>query len=81
MSASEQFAAAEERLNKGLLDYWYPVLPSWGLHGTPVGITRLSQNIVLWRGPSGAVHACEDRCPHRGARLSLGWNLGDRVAC
>jgi phenylpropionate dioxygenase-like ring-hydroxylating dioxygenase large terminal subunit len=21
-----------------------------------------------------AVHALEDRCPHRGARLSLGWN-------
>jgi phenylpropionate dioxygenase-like ring-hydroxylating dioxygenase large terminal subunit len=27
------------------------------------------------------VHALEDRCPHRGARLSLGWNLGNRVAC
>ena len=27
------------------------------------------------------MHALEDRCPHRGARLSLGWNLGERVAC
>ena len=27
------------------------------------------------------MHAVEDRCPHRGARLSLGWNLGDRLAC
>jgi phenylpropionate dioxygenase-like ring-hydroxylating dioxygenase large terminal subunit len=27
------------------------------------------------------VHALEDRCPHRGARLSLGWNLGNRIAC
>ncbi len=81
MTVSDQLASAEARLNIGLLDYWYPVLPSWGLHGAPVGITRLSENIVLWRDNDGNVHACEDRCPHRGARLSFGWNLGDRVAC
>lgn len=81
MSVTDHLSAAEDRLNKGLLDYWYPVLPSYALHGTPVGITRLSQNIVLWRDPAGGVRALEDRCPHRGARLSLGWNLGDRVAC
>lgn len=72
---------AETRLNQGLRGLWYPVLPSWSVRGTPVGITRLSQNIVVWRDTDGAVHATEDRCPHRGARLSLGWNLGDRVAC
>src|SRR5262249_50191881 len=80
MAVSDQLAAAEERFNKGLLDYWYPVLPSWALHGAPVGITRLSQSIVLWRDPAGGIRALEDRCPHRGARLSLGWNLGDRIA-
>src|SRR3546814_3627926 len=47
----------------------------------PVGVTRLSENIVLWRDADGQVHALEDRCPHRGARLTLGWALGDRVAC
>jgi phenylpropionate dioxygenase-like ring-hydroxylating dioxygenase large terminal subunit len=46
-----------------------------------VGVTRLGERIVLWRDGKGQVHALEDRCPHRGARLSLGWNLGDRVAC
>lgn len=71
----------EERLDTGLLGYWYPVLPSWAVHDTPVGITRLSQNIVIWRDGEGGVHALADRCPHRGARLSLGWNLSDRVAC
>jgi len=80
MTASD-YTAAEDRLNQGLLDYWYPVLPGWAVHGAPVGITRLSQNIVLWRDADGKLRACEDRCPHRGARLSMGWNLGDRIAC
>jgi phenylpropionate dioxygenase-like ring-hydroxylating dioxygenase large terminal subunit len=71
----------EALLDRGLRNMWYPVLPSWALHETPVGITRLGDDIVLWRDRDGAVRALEDRCPHRGARLSLGWNLGDRVAC
>ena len=71
----------ERLVNTGLMNLWYPVLPSWRVHSDPVGITRLSQKIVLWRDNKGAVHAIEDRCPHRGARLSLGWNLGDRLAC
>ncbi len=74
-------ADAAQRVERGLLNYWYPVLPSYRLAGTPVGITRLSEEIVLWRDDEGQVRAVEDRCPHRGARLSLGWNLGDRVAC
>ena len=73
--------AVEQLVNRGLRNQWYPVLPSWALAGTPVGITRLSENLVLWRDDDGKVHATEDRCPHRGARLSLGWNLGDRLAC
>ena len=71
----------ESRFETGLLNLWYPVLPSWALSDQPLGITRLSQNIALWRDKDGTVHAIEDRCPHRGARLSLGWNLGDRLAC
>lgn len=73
--------AIEHRVNRGLLNQWYPVLPSWAVASTPVGITRLSENLVLWRDAGGAIHALEDRCPHRGARLSLGWNLDDRLAC
>jgi phenylpropionate dioxygenase-like ring-hydroxylating dioxygenase large terminal subunit len=70
-----------KRVNFGLLNLWHPVLPSWGVSNDPVGISRLSENIALWRDDQGLVHAVEDRCPHRGARLSLGWNLGDRLAC
>jgi phenylpropionate dioxygenase-like ring-hydroxylating dioxygenase large terminal subunit len=71
----------EHHLQTGLRNFWYPVLPGWRLQDGPLGITRLGENLVLWRDAQGAIHAMEDRCPHRGARLSLGWNLGDRVAC
>jgi phenylpropionate dioxygenase-like ring-hydroxylating dioxygenase large terminal subunit len=71
----------ERLLALGLRNLWYPVAPSWMVGAAPAGMTRLGEPIVVWRDPAGAVHALEDRCPHRGARLSLGWNLGDRLAC
>jgi len=74
-------AAIESLVNRGLPGFWYPVVPSWALGGEPIGITRLCRNIVLWRDSEGAVRALDDRCPHRGARLSLGRNLGDRLSC
>jgi phenylpropionate dioxygenase-like ring-hydroxylating dioxygenase large terminal subunit len=74
-------AAIDALVNRGVRNFWYPIVPSWMVHRAPAGFTRLSERIVLWRDDEGDVHALEDRCPHRGARLSLGWNLGDRVAC
>lgn len=71
----------ERLLNSGLRNYWYPVLASWEVRDAPVGITRLGEQICVWRDSAGTVRALEDRCPHRGARLSLGWNLGENVAC
>jgi len=71
----------QEYVKRGVRNAWYPVVPSWRVQDAPLGITRLGEDIVLWRDNDGKVHAIEDRCPHRGARLSLGWNLGDRVAC
>ncbi|HBR0950775.1 TPA: aromatic ring-hydroxylating dioxygenase subunit alpha [Klebsiella quasipneumoniae subsp. similipneumoniae] len=68
-------------LDNGLRGLWYPVLASWEVQSAPVGITRLGEQIVVWRNKDGQVQALEDRCPHRGARLSMGWNLGDRIAC
>ena len=54
-------AQKEARINTGLRNYWYPVAASWNVKNAPVGITRLSQNIVLWRDTAGQVHALEDR--------------------
>lgn len=80
-NAVDKRALVEDRFELGLLNCWYPVLPGWAVSTTPIGITRLGENIALWRDKDDRIHAIEDRCPHRGARLSLGWNLGDRLSC
>ena len=74
-------ARGDALLEQGLRNLWYPIAPSWKVGTNPLGVTGLDERIVLWRDGEGVVHALEDRCPHRGARLSLGWNLGDRLAC
>lgn len=76
-----KFESPEQIVENGLRDQWYPILASWEVGSSPVGITRLGENLVVWRGEDGKVYALEDRCPHRGARLSLGWNLGNRISC
>ena len=68
-------------LARGLRDLWYPVCPSSFVRESPVSLRRLGYKLVLWRDRAGAVHALEDHCPHRGAPLSMGVNLGDRLAC
>ena len=40
-----------------------------------------TSEIVLWRDEAGASHAWEDRCPHRGMRLSFGFVRGNHIAC
>ena len=71
----------DQALERGLTDLWFPVLPSAHLKKDPVSIRRLGYKIALWRDQAGTVHALEDHCPHRGAPLSLGVILGDRLAC
>lgn len=52
---------------------WHPVVAVADLGSErPLPVTLLGEDLVLWRGVAGAVHAFTDRCPHRGARLSLG---------
>ena len=71
----------DDRVALGPLNRWWPVAASWMVTDTPIGLTRLGERIALWRDSDGTLNCIEDRCPHRGARLSMGWNLGDRIAC
>lgn len=65
----------------GLREYWYPALFSSELGANEHKVVRLlGDNIVVFRDMDGQPAALENRCPHRGALLSLGqvnvWEVG-----
>ena len=61
--------------------WWWPVaLDDEGGAG-PVPLQLLGRSLVLWRRPDGAPVLMADRCPHRGARLSLGRLVQGRLQC
>ncbi len=51
---------------------WHPVALSSDVADRPVAAQLLDQSVVLWRDAQGVAHAWADKCPHRGAKLSLG---------
>ena len=61
---------------------WHPVADAASLAASPLAVQLLDENLVLWRDDTGSgVHAFSDRCPHRGARLSLGCVRGRELQC
>ncbi|MCC5958950.1 MAG: Rieske (2Fe-2S) protein [Rhodobacteraceae bacterium] len=61
---------------------WAPLaLASDIMTATSAGTVWNGDEIVIWRDSAGRVHAWEDRCPHRGMKLSFGFVRGDRIAC
>ena len=61
--------------------HWYPVLSSRELGKTPVGKMRFGERVVFWRDAAGAAVMMHDRCPHRGAALSLGRVCDGTIEC
>lgn len=73
---------AEDLVATGLRNRWYGVCPSaFVAPGALRRVTRLGEDWILFREPDGTLHMLEDRCPHRGAPLSQGAHLGDRIQC
>jgi phenylpropionate dioxygenase-like ring-hydroxylating dioxygenase large terminal subunit len=60
---------------------WHPVAMSHEVVQAPLAVHLLQRELVLWRDPLGRVQAFADRCPHRGARLSLGRVHEGRLEC
>lgn len=60
---------------------WTPIALS---RDVPTGVTRAvlldGKELVIWRG-DGPAHVWEDRCPHRGMRLSLGFVRDNSLNC
>lgn len=61
---------------------WYPVALSKDLEpGSSTGARLFDRELCIWRDSDGNAHAWEDRCPHRGMRLSFGFVRGLHIAC
>jgi nitrite reductase/ring-hydroxylating ferredoxin subunit len=55
----------------GWEDYWYPVLTARELGRKPKAVKLTGKEIVVFRD-GDKLRALDDRCPHRGVKLSLG---------
>lgn len=61
---------------------WIPVALSADIEaGTSAGTLVNGEERVVWRDEKGEIHVWEDRCPHRGMRMSFGFVRGDHIAC
>jgi nitrite reductase/ring-hydroxylating ferredoxin subunit len=61
---------------------WHPLCLSLSVEkSSSAGVKLLGKELVVWRDEAGKAHVWEDRCPHRGMKLSLGFVRGDHLAC
>lgn len=61
--------------------WWWPVAQVDEGAASPCPIQLLGERLVLWRNAAGELSCLTDRCPHRGARLSMGRVEGDTLQC
>lgn len=65
-----------------LLNRWFPIARvEEAVPRHVVQAQLLGQEIAIWRDDAGHVNAWENRCPHRGVRLSIGINDGTELRC
>lgn len=62
---------------------WYAILPSKELrkNSRPLSINRFDLPLVIWRKKDDSIAVLLDKCPHRGAQLSLGKITDDAIQC
>ena len=71
----------ERRVALGVRNRWWCIGPSAMITDQVVGLTRLGTPLVAWRDVAGRINLIDDRCPHRGAPLSMGRLSAGRLAC
>jgi len=61
---------------------WYAILePQEVKTGKPLSVTRMGERLVFWRDSKGVLTCMKDFCVHRGAALSIGKIVNDRIQC
>lgn len=69
-------------MNSDLYLTWYPVA---ALEDVPPRVVHqselLGREMALWRADDGFINVWENRCLHRGLRLSIGVNDGSELMC
>ena len=71
------FSAADWRI---LAQQWFPIAAASLVGSTPVAVTLLDVDLVVYRLGNG-IRVARDLCPHRGVPLSLGCIEGDDLIC
>ena len=61
---------------------WFPVCSRADLQPRHILETALlGQDLAVWRGSAAVANVWENRCPHRGMRLTVGVNMGAELRC
>jgi len=61
---------------------WYAILESNEVKmGKILGVTRMGEKLVVWRNYRGEASVMSDKCPHRGAALSIGKLIENCIQC
>lgn len=61
---------------------WYAISTAAEIpKGQPLGLRRFGLDLVLWAGESGEIIVMDDRCPHRGSKLSGGRTRRGTITC
>jgi len=65
-----------------IINQWYGILDSKEVKKEkPIGVTRMGEKLVFWRSENGKVNCIFDKCCHRGASLSTGKVVHDKMVC
>jgi len=69
-------------LDQSFRGWWFPVVRSQEVGLRHIHRSQLlNQELAIWRDDDGQINAWENRCPHRGTRLSIGLNTGAEIRC
>lgn len=65
-----------------LRSFWQPVFRSQDVKiGEAKPVKVFSEEFAIYRGSDGKARLVQPRCPHRGAKLSIGWVTGNDIQC